>query len=138
MKTKITNVNTLSALFDRLITENIKKFFFQKEGSEEKVQHQEQIIEALKTEIDELLLTRSYKYLSEKRTFSRELLVNLEELITNDIHIGESDRKRLEETKKENSDVNVFIQQEKRLRTANEGRSYNKNKIDELWGKIVE
>jgi len=135
---RITNVNTLSAFLDRLITENIKLYFFEKEGKDELVQHQEKIIEALKHEIEELALTRTYSYLSERRTFAKELLVNLSELINNDLHIGEADRKRLEETKKKNPDVEVFIQQERRLRTANEGRSYNKNKIDELWGKIVE
>lgn len=134
---RITNVNTLSALLDRLIVERIKWFFFFKEGNEDLVAHQEQAVNQIKLEIEKILLESEYEYLSEKRTFVNEILVNLDELIKNNCHIGESDRRRLEETKKENPDINVFIQQEQRLRTANEGRSKNKNLIDkyfcDLW-----
>lgn len=133
---RITNVNTLSALLDRLVVENIKKFFFQKEGKVEEVIHQEKVIELIETEIESCLIENEYNYLSEKRTFVNEILVNLDELIENNCHIGESDRKRLEETKKENPDVNVFIQQERRLRTANEGRSRNKNLIDQNFKNL--
>ena len=136
---RITNVNTLSALLDRMIVENIKRFFFEKDNLIENVNHQELIISEIKKELEELFLTQDYRYLSEKRTFAQELLVNLDELVKNNCHIGESDRMRLDETKKDNPNVNTFIQQEKRLRTANEGRSRNKNKIDEtfkeLWKK---
>lgn len=134
---RITNVNSLSALLDRLIVERIKWFFFQKEDEVELVIHQQEIIDVIKLEIEALLLEPNYNYLSEKRTFVNELLVNLDDLIKNNCHIGESDRTRLAETKKENPNVQVFIQQEQRLRTANEGRSKNKNNIDknlqELW-----
>lgn len=134
---KISNVNSLSALLDRLICERIKWYFFVKEDKPELIKHQEQIIAAIKTEIENIFLAEEYECLSEKRTFVNKILVNLDELIKNDLHIGESDRRRLEETKKENPDVEVFVQQEQRLRTANEGRSANKNTIDiyfeDLW-----
>ena len=50
----------------------------------------------------------------------------ISELVTNDIHIGESDRARL----------NIAMLEEKRLRKSNEGRSKNKNKIDKEFSKI--
>jgi len=134
---RITNVNTLSALLDRLIVERIKWYFFVKDNNLELSTHQQEIIDVIKLEIESLLLEPKYEYLSEKRTFVHEILVNLDDLIKNNCHIGESDRKRLEETKKDNPDVNVFIQQEQRLRTANEGRSKNKNNIDKIYGIYI-
>ena len=41
----ITNINTLSVLFDRLIVENIKLYFFNKDGLIDNVNHQNQIID---------------------------------------------------------------------------------------------
>lgn len=104
----------------------------------ELVVHQQELIELIRQEIEKCLLEPTYEYISERRTFVNELLADLDSLIVSDIHIGESDRKRLEETKKETPDVNAFITQEKRLRTANEQRSKLKNQIDETWRKINE
>ena len=38
----ITNIDTLSALLDRLISENIKLYFFKKDNLIENIDHQEQ------------------------------------------------------------------------------------------------
>ena len=56
MKKRITNIDTLSALLDRLITENIKRFFFDKDGLSEKVLHQDLIITEIKSRLIELFL----------------------------------------------------------------------------------
>jgi hypothetical protein len=132
-KIRITNVDTLSAYFDRLIVERIKWFFFVKDNNTENIAHQETVIEQIKSKITDLLESGEFEYLAERRTFSNELLVNLDSLIVNNIHIGESDRARLQEVKSTQADVNVLIEQEKRLRTANEGRAQNKNKIDGIF-----
>jgi len=129
---RITNIDTLSALIDRLITENIKKFFFNKDNLKEKEDHQDIIIEQIKLKLTELFIEvynkKSYDYMDEKRTFSASNIVEeISELVTNDIHIGESDRARL----------NVAMLEEKRLRKSNEGRANNKNKIDKEFSKIV-
>jgi len=129
---RITNIDTLSALIDRLITENIKKFFFNKGNLKEKEDHQDIIIEQIKLKLTELFIEvynkKSYDYMDEKRTFSASNIVEeISELVTNDIHIGESDRARL----------NVAMLEEKRLRKSNEGRANNKNKIDKEFRKIV-
>lgn len=133
---RITNINTLSSLFDRLVCERIKHFFFNKDGKDDLAHHQELIIDEIKREIEMVFMEENYEYLSEKRTFVNELLINLDELVKNDIHIGESDRRRLEEIQKLDPRIEVMIEQEKRLRTANEGRSKNKNDIDLLFQKV--
>lgn len=130
---RITNIDTLSALFDRLITERIKWFFFKKDNLTQKIEHQEIIISEIKNKISDLfeecLSKGKYEYLSEKRTFNESSIIeDLDDLITNDIHIGESDRERLR----------VAIMNEKRLRKANEGRSRNKNEIDINFKNIIE
>ena len=129
---RITNIHTLSALLDRLITENIKKFFFNKDNLKEKEQHQNIVIQQIKTKIEELFLEvynkGGYDYIDEKRTFTTSNIIEeISELITNDIHIGESDRARL----------NVVMLEEKRLRKSNEGRSKNKNNIDKEFKNLI-
>ena len=139
---RITNIDTLSAYLDRLITENIKLYFFKKDGLNEKVNHQTLLISEIKKKISELILevvnTGSYDYIEEHRTFNESLIIEeLEELIQNDINIGEADRARLEETTKEIPNVDRMIVNEKRLRKANEGRARNKNMIDNLVKMIA-
>jgi hypothetical protein len=139
---RITNIDTLSAYFDRLITENIKLYFFKKDLLEEKVEHQLAVILEIKLKISELFQevfdTKNYDYIEEYRTFNENSIVEeLEELIQNDINIGEADRARLNETTKENPNLTKMIVNEKRLRKANEGRARNKNRIDENFKKII-
>ena len=142
MKARITNVDTLSALFDRLITENIKLFFFKKDGLQDKLDHQVVVISELKQRISELLQIclkeNDYNYISEKRTFNENAIIEeLEDLIQNDINIGESDRARLVEVQSPNANVDKLVVNEKRLRKSNEGRSKNKNNIDSIFKEIV-
>ena len=129
---RITNIDTLSALVDRLITENIKLFFFKKDKLDEKSKHQELIIEEIKRKLTNLFVevynNESYDYIDEKRTFTASNIVEeMSELVTNDIHIGESDRARL----------NIAMLEEKRLRKSNEGRSKNKNNIDKQFQNLL-
>ena len=44
----ITNIDTLSALLDRLISENIKLYFFKKDDIDENIEHQESNIKLRK------------------------------------------------------------------------------------------
>ena len=140
---RITNIDTLSAFFDRLITENIKLFFFKKENKQDNVKHQIKVISEIKERIciliKECLLEQKYEYLSEERTFDEDSIIEeLELLIFNDINIGESDRARLEQAHSCEPDLEKFILNEKRLRKANEGRAKNKNNIDKMFKKMVE
>ena len=140
-KMRVTNIDTLSALFDRLITENIKKYFFNKDGKLEETKHQEIVISEVKNKITELFTevfeSGEYPHLSEKRTFDENAIVEeLEELIFNDINIGEADRERLLQVNSDNPNIEKLIVNEKRLRKSNEGRARNKNNIDKELGKI--
>ena len=76
---RITNLDTLSAMVDRLVTENIKKFFFEKDGLTDKVEHQVKVIEELKEKISELFhecyRDKKYDYISEKRTWKDDDIV---------------------------------------------------------------
>ena len=135
---RVTNIDTLSAYLDRLITENIKLYFFNKDNLTDKGAHQKIVIEEIKIKISELFLEtierNSYNYIEEHRTFNESAIVEeLEELIQNDINIGEADRARLAETTKEIPNLDRMIVNEKRLRKANEGRARNKNNIDKLF-----
>jgi hypothetical protein len=135
---RITNIDTLSAYLDRLITENIKLYFFKKDRLIDKVNHQLIIISEIKTKISELIhevvTNKSYEYMEEFRTFNESsILEELEDLIQNDINIGEADRARLEETKKDQPSLDRMVINEKRLRKANEGRARNKNTIDKQF-----
>ena len=139
---RITNIDTISAYFDRLITENIKLYFFTKENDLKNIEHQKLVLETIKEKLINLLTevynTKSYDYIGEKRTFNESAIVeSLEELIVNDINIGEADRARLAETTKSAPNLDRMIVNEKRLRKANEGRARNKNEIDNLFKKIV-
>ena len=132
MKKRVTNIDTLSALLDRLVTENIKRFFFDKDGLAEKVTHQDLVITEIKSRLVELFLevydNGKYEYISENRTFTASNIVeNIQDLITNDIHIGESDRARL----------NIAMLEERRLRKSNEGRAQNKNNIDKEFYELT-
>ena len=130
---RITNIDTLSSYFDRLITERIKWFFFKKENKVDRINHQEIVIKEVKNKINKLFLEcfekGSYEYISEKRTFDEVKIVEeLDDLITNDINIGESDRERLK----------IAMMNEKRLRKSNEGRAKNKNNIDKMMKDFLD
>lgn len=139
---RLTNIDSLSAYCDRLITERIKWYFFEKDGKDDLVQHQEIIIKEIKSKLSQLFIESfsedEYEYMGEKRTFTLEgLIEQLDELVVNDILIGEGDRTRLEEIKKEHPRLEVILENERLTRTSNENRAKNKNLIDknfsDLW-----
>ena len=140
---RITNLDTLSAMLDRLVTENIKKFFFEKDMLDDKVQHQDKVIDELKKKISELFHecynNKEYNYMSEKRTWKDDDVVeDISELTYNDILVGESDRGVLGEVTSDDTNIGHLKFQAKRMRKANEGRAMNKDNIDEKFKNIVE
>lgn len=140
MSARISNIDTLSAYFDRLVTERIKWYFFTKNNQIDEAHHQLKIIDEIRNKIESLIQSPKYEYLKEKRTF--DLVNNIEKLVIFDAEIGESDRARLEcvqDLKQEDNSIYdqaklaiKMAAQEERLRTANEMRSQTKNKIDEI------
>ena len=132
---RITNIDTLSAMLDRLITERIKWYFFNKNNESDKANHQLEVISEIKNKINDLFNEcfekNNYSYKKEFRTFKEDSIIEeLEELIINDINIGEADRERLKTVQSNTPNLDKLIINEKRLRKANEGRARNKNEID--------
>jgi len=139
----ITNIDTLSALIDRLISENIKLHFFKKDGIDENIEHQEKVIDEIKARIDALFLEvfihEEYDYISEKRTYKPEDIVEtLEELIHNDITTGEGDRANLKEATSDTPSLKHFTRNHKLIRKANENRAVSKNKLDEQFKGFID
>ena len=139
----ITNIDTLSALVDRLISENIKLYFFKKENLIDTIEHQETVISEIKERLTSLLnktiISKKYDYISEKRTYKPEDIVEtLEELITNDITTGEGDRANLKEATSDDPSLEHFTRNHKLIRKANENRAVSKNKLDEQFKGLVE
>ena len=139
----ITNIDTLSALLDRLISENIKLHFFRKENVIDNIEHQENLIEEIKYRITKLLLDvykeKDYNYISEKRTYkSDDIVETLEELIHNDITTGEGDRANLKEATSDDPSLEHFTRNHKLIRKANENRATAKNKLDEQFKDFIE
>ena len=139
----ITNIDTLSALLDRLISENIKLHFFRKENVIDNIENQEHVIGEIKYRITKLLLDvykeKEYNYISEKRTYKPDDIVEtLEELIHNDITTGEGDRANLKEATSDNPSLEHFTSNHKLIRKANENRAASKNKLDEQFEGFIE
>jgi hypothetical protein len=139
----ITNIDTLSALLDRLISENIKLYFFKKDGLDDNISHQQKVINEIKTRLSKLLSdvykSNEYDYIHEKRTYKPEDIVEtLEELINNDITTGEGDRANLVEATSENPSIEHFTKNHKLIRKANENRAVSKNKLDEQFKDMID
>ena len=139
----ITNIDTLSALIDRLISENIKLYFFKKDKLDDNTRHQENVISEVKDRISNLLCEvyhdGNYDYVSELRTYKPEDIVEtLEELIHNDITTGEGDRANLKEATSENPSLEHFARNHKLIRKANENRAAAKNKLDEQFEGFID
>ncbi len=139
---RITNIDALSALIDRLIVEEIKYFFFSKDEKIEEMEQQVLIIKEIKAKLSEIFLEcvseEDYQYLSERRTFNEQAIVeSIQELIVANLNIGQGDRARLAEVTKEYPDVQTILVNEKLTRKSNELRSRMKNNIDMLFRKFI-
>ena len=138
----ITNIDTLSALLDRLLSENIKLHFFKKDRIDENIEHQEKVIyeirERIKILLGEVFIWKKYNYISEKRTYKPDDIVEtLEELIHNDIITGEGDRANLKEATSDNPSLEHFTRNHKLIRKANENRATAKNKLDKQFKDFI-
>ena len=128
---------------DRLISENIKLYFFKKDGLDENIEHQEKVISEIKERLfvlfDDVYREGKYEYVSEKRTYKPEDIVEtLEELIHNDITTGEGDRANLKEATSDNPSLEHFTRNHKLIRKANENRAVSKNKLDEQFENFID
>lgn len=139
----ITNINTLSVLFDRLTVENIKLYFFTKDGLTENINHQNLIIREIKNKIvtllSETIEDKKYDYIEEKRTYKyKEIVESVEQLVKSNITTGQADKQNLSEALSDNPSVEKFKINHKILRKANEDRAMFKNKIDSQYKNMIE
>ena len=143
---RVTNIDTLSAFIDRLISERIKLYHFETKLVDEKsAQHQRDVVDAIKDKLEQLFIqsmsSDQYDYIDEKRTFGEErveevkkLIDNIEELTVNDLDVGAA----YYEQKDGNGKPQQYMDNELKLREANEKRSNSKNEIDKAFKGAVE
>ena len=130
---KITNINTVSALIDRLITEKIKQYFFLVEGDNRAAETQGEIANAINKEIQitlfEAIKDKNYDFASEQRTYKKKisnLTDNRSDLIVMNLNVGKADH-----------NLAGIINNLKLSRLSLEKRSKLKNNIDNLLKEIV-
>lgn len=126
---------------DRLITERIKWFFFEKDGKDDLVHHQEKIIAEIKSKLSQLFIESfsedEYEYFGEKRTFQINALIEeIDSLVVSDGNIGHGDRVRLNEIQKESPSLETIIENERLTRISNENRAKSKNLIDKTFAEL--
>ena len=143
---RVTNIDTLSAFIDRLISERIKLYHFETKLDDEKsAEHQRDVVDAIKNKLEQLFIqcmsSDEYEYVDEKRTFGEEriaevkkLIDNMEELTVNDLDVGAA----YYEQQEGNATPQQYIDNELKLREANEKRSNSKNNIDKAFKGAVE
>lgn len=144
---RVTNIDTLSALFDRLISERIKLYHFENRytDKEKEIKHQKSVIREIKYKIEDLFIEcvthNEYEYLEEKRSFGekrikevRQLINSADDLAVADLDVGAA----YYDQKESNSSPDKYMNNELKLREANERRASVKNQIDATFKKIVE
>jgi hypothetical protein len=129
--TYVSNLNSVSALFDRLITEKIKLYFFEQMKFSDSVVHsierQKKTIStihmALHYTFTNIFNDKKYNVLLEKRTFNnnlKNLTLNVEQLVEMNLNVGTADNA-----------IAKILEQLSLSRSSLEKRSNNKNAIDE-------
>ena len=102
-------------------------------------------INTLKNKLEQLFIqcmsSDEYEYVDEKRTFGEErvaevkkLIYNMEELTVNDLDVGAA----YYEQQEGNATPQQYMDNELKLREANEKRSNSKNNIDKAFKGAVE
>ena len=144
---RVTNIDTLSALFDRLISERIKLYHFENRytDKEKEIKHQKKVVREIKYKIEDLFIEcvtqNEYNYLEEKRSFGekrikevRQLINSADDLAIADLDVGAA----YYDQKETNSTPDKYMKNELKLREANERRATTKNRIDATFKNIVE
>jgi len=112
---------------------------------EKSAQHQRDVVDAIKDKLEQLFVqsmsSDQYEYIDEKRTFGQEridevkkLIDNIEELTVNDLDVGAA----YYEQQEGNATPQQYMDNELKLREANEKRSNSKNNIDKAFKGAVE
>lgn len=131
---RVSNLNSFSAILDRLVIENLKLIYFTDKGDEKNIKFQNELLTALKEELDiicEEIGNNEYKSLEEKRTFdSDNLFSNLFQLCLNNFCISKYDKLKINECNKEIINVNNLKNYIFLVRENLEQRSRAKNNLE--------
>lgn len=135
MKRRICNLNSFSAIIDRIIIEHLKMLQFIDSKDDTKIKEQSIIIDGLRDELSVIfseMQQKKYKSINENRTYeskSNQMIENIFKLCMCNYVIGKKDKDKI---KSAESGVNVkrmrgYILQ---VRDYLEFRAYIKNKLE--------
>lgn len=132
----MSNVNSFSAIIDRLIIENLKIIQFVDQNKLEEAEQQNIIITELKIELDLIyqeLLDNRYKSIGEQRTYTNDnLFSDLFKLCLNNYCIAKGDKLKIEETKNEVVNIEKLKNYINAVRENLEERSKSKNSLENI------
>lgn len=139
---RITNINTISALIDRLTTEHVKRMSFVINNQPDQIVHQDEIIKNIKAELlilfTEVHDSGKYEYLKEFRSTKPGIVNKIEEVITVDLENVEAEKCRAEFLRQGNVDLMTTLKNDLWLRLGNEKRAHIKNELDESFKDYIE
>jgi hypothetical protein len=136
MISRISNLNSFSAVIDRIIIENLKLLKFVDDNNKEKIITQENVINGLHKELSDILdevYNGDYHSLDENRTYaakSNELLEDIFKLCTCNYIIGKLDKKKIYAAEHSNISSKRMRSYILQVRDYLEFRSYIKNKLE--------
>ena len=132
----MSNVNSFSAIIDRLIIENLKIIQFVDQNKLEEAEQQNVIISELKMELDLIyqeLLENRYKSIGEQRTYTNDnLFSDLFRLCLNNYCIAKGDKLKIEESKKDIVNIDTLKNYINSVRENLEERSRSKNNLEKI------
>jgi len=133
---RMSNVNSFSAIIDRLIIENLKIIQFVDQNKLEEAEQQNVIISELKTELDLIyqeLLENRYKSIGEQRTYTNaNLFSDLFRLCLNNYCIAKGDKLKIQESKKDTVNIDTLKNYINAVRENLEERSRSKNSLENI------
>jgi hypothetical protein len=133
---RMSNVNSFSAIIDRLIIENLKIIQFTDQNKLEEANKQTEIISELKCELDVIfkeLNENRYKSIGEQRTYNSDnLFADLFRLCLNNYCIAKGDKLKIEESNRKIINVNNLKGYINFVRDNLEERSKSKNNLENI------
>lgn len=133
---RVSNVNSFSAIIDRLIIENLKIIQFVDQNKLKEADQQNEIIAELKSELDTIyqeLTENRYKSIGEQRTYtSDDLYEDLFRLCLNNYCIAKYDKLKIVESNKTIVNVNHLQNYILSVRKNLEERSKSKNNLENI------
>lgn len=133
---RVSNVNSFSAIIDRLIIENFKIIQFVDQNKLNEAEQQNIIINELKIELDLIyqeLLENRYKSIGEQRTYTNDnLFSDLFRLCLNNYCIAKGDKLKIEESNKPVVNVEHLKNYVLAVRNNLEERSKSKNNLESI------